>query len=112
METEKDLPFEELKEYSDEMIKNNVELVEKMLREAGFSQRPASDLVYGVPITDGFKDRPNAEMLNMIKMLNSSFVEAWQLAIDNMKQQRKKFLQANKLIVRMDFPPEDAQIVK
>jgi hypothetical protein len=112
MKQEKDIPFEELKEYSDEMIKNNVELVEKMLREAGFSQRPSSDLVYGVPITDDFKDRPNAEMLNTLRMLNSSFVEAWQLAIDSMKEQRKKFLQANKLIVRMDFPPEDAQIVK
>ena len=112
MEKEKDISFEELKEYSDTMTKNNVEYVGKLLDKAGFSQRPASDLVYGVPITDGFKDRPNAEMLNMLKMLNSSFVEAWQLAIDSMKQQRKKFLQANKLIVRMDFPPEDAQIVK
>lgn len=91
MEKEKDISFEELKEYSDTMTKNNVEYVGKLLDKAGFSQRPTCDLVLGVPITDRFKDRPNAEMLNILKILNSAIVEAWHLEVDSMKEHRKRF---------------------
>jgi hypothetical protein len=91
MKQVEDIRFEELKKCSDEMTKNNVEYVGKLLDEAGFSQRPTCDLVLGVPITDRFKERPNAEMLNILKILNSAIIEAWYLEVDSMKEHRKRF---------------------
>jgi hypothetical protein len=79
MEKEKDISFEELKAFADATRLKNREIIYRLLKEAGYSCRPACDLITSVPLGDRFKDCPNAEMLKIINHINNSIIESWSL---------------------------------
>lgn len=77
MKREKDISFEELKEYADGIAKKNKDQIAKLVENAGINSVPDSGLNYGLTFDEGLKDCPNIQMMRLADLYSDLLMRAW-----------------------------------